>query len=92
MVGADGAGTPTLLKILVGAVTLDGGAVTFGRGARVGELPQNLEDAVVGAGARSTRRAALAILQACTVALEALAEQGRASGVSFGAGCPGREV
>ncbi len=42
LLGANGTGKSTLLKILAGAVTPDGGALTWRRGTRVGYLPQDV--------------------------------------------------
>lgn len=44
LVGANGTGKSTLLKILVGVVTPDAGTLTFRRGTRVGYLPQDLQE------------------------------------------------
>jgi ATP-binding cassette subfamily F protein 3 len=44
LVGANGTGKSTLLKILVGAVPADGGKLTLRRGTRVGYLPQDLQE------------------------------------------------
>jgi ATP-binding cassette subfamily F protein 3 len=44
LVGANGTGKSTLLKILTGQVTPDGGTITFRRGARLGYLPQDLSE------------------------------------------------
>ncbi|MEW5739202.1 MAG: ABC-F family ATP-binding cassette domain-containing protein [Myxococcota bacterium] len=49
LVGANGTGKSTLLKILVGAVTPDAGTLTFRRGTRVGYLPQDLQELPEGA-------------------------------------------
>jgi ATP-binding cassette subfamily F protein 3 len=43
LVGANGTGKSTLLKILVGQVHPDGGTLTFRRKSRVGYLPQDLQ-------------------------------------------------
>jgi ATP-binding cassette subfamily F protein 3 len=43
LVGANGTGKSTLLKILVGQQALDHGKLTFRRNARVGYLPQDLQ-------------------------------------------------
>ncbi|MBL8924182.1 MAG: ATP-binding cassette domain-containing protein [Myxococcaceae bacterium] len=43
LVGANGTGKSTLLKILVGKVTPDEGVITFRRNARVGYLAQELQ-------------------------------------------------
>ncbi len=43
LVGANGTGKSTLLKILVGQVTPDNGTLTFRRKSRVGYLPQDLQ-------------------------------------------------
>jgi ATP-binding cassette subfamily F protein 3 len=43
LVGANGTGKSTLLKILVGQVTPDEGTITFRRNARVGYLAQELQ-------------------------------------------------
>ncbi|MEW6434498.1 MAG: ABC-F family ATP-binding cassette domain-containing protein [Myxococcota bacterium] len=48
LVGANGTGKSTLLKILAGQVTPDGGRLTFRRGTRVGYLPQDLQDLPAG--------------------------------------------
>ncbi len=42
LVGANGTGKSTLLKILIGQVTADHGTLTFRRDTRVGYLPQDL--------------------------------------------------
>ena len=49
LVGANGTGKSTLLKILVGQATPDDGKLTFRRGTRVGYLPQDLQDLPEGA-------------------------------------------
>lgn len=49
LVGANGTGKSTLLKILVGQVTPDNGALTFRRRSRVGYLPQDLQALTPGA-------------------------------------------
>src|ERR1700756_4867700 len=41
LVGANGTGKTTLLKILCGAESLDYGAISFPKGARIGYLPQD---------------------------------------------------
>ncbi len=43
LVGANGTGKSTLLKVLMGLVTPDSGTLTFRRNARVGYLPQELQ-------------------------------------------------
>ncbi len=43
LVGANGTGKSTLLKILVGQITADSGSLTFRRKSRVGYLPQDLQ-------------------------------------------------
>ena len=43
LVGANGTGKSTLLKILMGQVTPDNGTLTFRRKSRVGYLPQDLQ-------------------------------------------------
>ncbi len=43
LVGANGTGKSTLLKILIGQVTPDHGTLTFRRKSRVGYLPQDLQ-------------------------------------------------
>ena len=43
LVGANGTGKSTLLKILMGQVTPDNGVLTFRRKSRVGYLPQDLQ-------------------------------------------------
>ncbi len=43
LVGANGTGKSTLLKVLVGQVHPDGGTLTFRRKSRVGYLPQDLQ-------------------------------------------------
>ncbi|MBL9038725.1 MAG: ABC-F family ATP-binding cassette domain-containing protein, partial [Archangium sp.] len=43
LVGANGTGKSTLLKVLVSQVIPDGGTLTFRRGSRVGYLPQDLQ-------------------------------------------------
>ncbi|HLV61440.1 MAG TPA: ABC-F family ATP-binding cassette domain-containing protein [Fredinandcohnia sp.] len=48
LVGANGTGKSTLMKILAGRLEPDGGALTFRRGARVGYLPQDLVTAPEG--------------------------------------------
>src|SRR5687768_15537126 len=42
LVGANGTGKSSLVKILGGVISPDGGTLTFRRGARVGYLPQDL--------------------------------------------------
>jgi ATP-binding cassette subfamily F protein 3 len=49
LVGANGTGKSTLLRILVGQVHPDGGTLTFRRKARVGYLPQDLQSLPEGA-------------------------------------------
>ncbi len=48
LVGANGTGKSTLLKILIGQVTPDNGTLTFRRKSRVGYLPQDLHSLPVG--------------------------------------------
>ncbi len=43
LVGANGTGKSTLLKVLIGQVTPDNGTLTFRRKSRVGYLPQDLQ-------------------------------------------------
>ncbi len=43
LVGANGTGKSTLLKVLMGQVHADGGTMTFRRKSRVGYLPQDLQ-------------------------------------------------
>lgn len=43
LVGANGTGKSTLLKILVGQITPDNGTLTYRRKSRVGYLPQDLQ-------------------------------------------------
>ncbi len=45
LVGANGVGKSTLLKIVVGEIEADGGKATLAAGARLGYLPQVLHDA-----------------------------------------------
>ncbi len=49
LVGANGTGKSTMLKILMGLVTPDHGTLTFRRNARVGYLPQDLQSLPEGA-------------------------------------------
>ena len=48
IIGANGTGKSTLMKIMVGAMSPDGGRVTRARGIRVGYLPQELPEATSG--------------------------------------------
>ena len=52
LIGVNGTGKSTLLKILAGEESPDSGSVTYASGARVGYLPQNNP----GAGAACRRR------------------------------------
>ncbi len=44
LVGPNGSGKSTLMKMIAGRMTPDGGAVQYARGARVGYLPQELQE------------------------------------------------
>ncbi|MFO0723469.1 MAG: ABC-F family ATP-binding cassette domain-containing protein [Myxococcota bacterium] len=48
IIGANGTGKSTLMRIMVGAMIPDGGRITRARGIRVGYLPQELPDATGG--------------------------------------------
>jgi len=48
IIGANGTGKSTLLRILVGQILPDGGRVTRARGSRVGYLPQELNEVATG--------------------------------------------
>ena len=48
LLGANGTGKSTLLRVLVGQQTLDGGKVQRSKGCRIGYLPQDILDAVEG--------------------------------------------
>ena len=45
LIGRNGAGKSSFLKVLTGEVTLDGGSVTVDRGVRVARLEQELPEA-----------------------------------------------
>jgi ATP-binding cassette subfamily F protein 3 len=73
LVGANGTGKSTLLKILSGVVTPDGGTVNWVKGAQVGYLPQEIAAPAVGSVLESVMSAVPGRerLQARHAALEA---------------------